>query len=207
MKTTTYINEQGHLNDLGQMLYVDAMKIEKVNRLPEELCEHVLDCDYCNAKVRSLYVLIEDLDYPVQQHPVLDIAEKSDLSLSDSSDNLDDILQQLMADAVLIPSYEKLMTTQMAYRNEDAIGIQLTQPTENLLCKEGVDFHFTTSENRLITLTIESHEKKVFRQKFEAGTTHIRVDFTPKEDFPAGLYYWKLVLKGKKPLVGKIYLH
>ncbi|MGB0929234.1 MAG: hypothetical protein ACPGVB_00565 [Chitinophagales bacterium] len=207
MKTTTYINEQGHLTELGQMLYADAMKIEKVGKLPEELPEHVLDCDYCNGSVRSLYSLIADLDYPIQQHPVLDIAEKSALSLSDSAENLDDLLQQLMTDAIEIPAYEKLMTSQAAYRNEDAIGIQLIQPTENQLCKDSIDFHFTASENRLLTLTIENHEKKVFRQKFEAGTTHIRVDFQPKFDFPSGLYYWKLVLKGKKPLVGKIYLY
>ncbi|MEZ4885274.1 MAG: hypothetical protein R3E32_11150 [Chitinophagales bacterium] len=207
MNPTTYINEKGHLNQLGQMLYADAMKVQKVNQLPTELPEHVFDCDYCNKQVRVLYSLIADLDYPLESHPILDKSEKSSLSLSENSDNLDDILQQLMAEAIQIPAYEKLMETQMAYRNEDAIGISLQQPTDNQLCKEGVDFHFTTSQKLPITLTIESHQKRIFREKFEAETTHIHVDFQPKSDFPTGLYYWKLVLKGKKPLVGKIYIY
>ncbi|MGB1243525.1 MAG: hypothetical protein ACPG49_13440 [Chitinophagales bacterium] len=207
MKSIMYLDKEGHLNQLGQMLYADAMKVEKVSQLPVELPEHVLDCDYCNCSVRSLYNLVVDLDYPVQSHPVLDVVEKSSFSLSEDAANLDDILNQLMEEAVLIPAYEKLMETQAAYRSNDAIGITLKEFDSQKLYQEGIDFHFTTSENRPLTLTIENHQKRVFRQKFEAGTTHIRVDFTPKENFPAGLYYWKLVLKGKKPLVGKVFVY
>ena len=204
MKTITYTDTNGHLTQLGQMLYADAMKVEKVSELPVELPDHVFECDYCNNHVRSLYDLIVDLDYPIERHPVLDTVEKSVLTLSDDPQNLDNLLKQLMAEEIQIPSYEKLVG---AYRSEDAVGIQLTNPTPNQLCKDGIDFRFMTSENNILTLTIESHGNRVFREKFAAGTQHIRVDFTPKSDFPKGMYYWKLVLKGKKPLVGKIYIY
>ena len=207
MNSTRYFDTQGHLNELGQMLYVDAMKVEKVGQLPEELPEHVMDCDYCNQNIRSTYILVEDLDYPVELHPILDKAEASTLTLSDDAEDIDQILEKLMAEAITIPAMEKLLETQAAYRNEDAIGITLREPQANQLCKDGVDFHFIASENRPLTLTLQNHQQRVFRQKFEAGTTHIRIDFQPKNNFPAGLYYWKLVLKGKKPLVGKIYIY
>lgn len=206
MESTTYYDNNGHLNDLGQMLYVDAIKIQKVGQLPREMPEHVFDCDYCNKNVRSLYDLVAELTYPIEKHPTLEVNELSDLSLGEIDGDLEAILTQLKAEAVLIPRFEKLMEEQVAYRNKDAIGIQLQSPKPEQLCRTNLAFIFATSENLPLTLTIQNHEKRIYRAKFAAGTTQIKINFQPKSDFPVGMYYWRLVLKGKKPLVGKIYI-
>jgi hypothetical protein len=65
-----HFNERGHLNEEGVALYVDALKLDRTDRLPEPIRAHVAGCQECRANVTGLYSLLAE--EPVESsHPTL----------------------------------------------------------------------------------------------------------------------------------------
>lgn len=65
-----YFDERGHLDEEGVALYVDALRLERTERLPEALREHVAGCQECRVDVTGLYSLLAD--QPIEaSHPTL----------------------------------------------------------------------------------------------------------------------------------------
>src|SRR5512135_559190 len=70
MKESIHFGERGHLNEEGVALYVDALRLERTERLPEALRAHVAGCQECRANVTGLYSLLENR--PIDSsHPTL----------------------------------------------------------------------------------------------------------------------------------------
>lgn len=66
----------GHLSAEAAALYVDALKLGRVGRLPENLRMHVEDCFQCKTEVTGLFSLVADSDYSQEgPHPTLDAPE------------------------------------------------------------------------------------------------------------------------------------
>lgn len=62
-----------HLQDEQIALYVDALKLNRTNRLPANLREHVAQCQACRKNITELYSLLRDEDYSnAGPHPFFD---------------------------------------------------------------------------------------------------------------------------------------
>lgn len=65
--------KSSHLTQEAIALYVDALKLKRTNQLPEELLNHVGDCEYCKTQVVELYSLVEAENHaPAESHPYFD---------------------------------------------------------------------------------------------------------------------------------------
>jgi hypothetical protein len=53
----------GHLNEEGVALYVDALKLERTAELPRETRMHVSQCQRCRKEITGLFALLTDADY------------------------------------------------------------------------------------------------------------------------------------------------
>lgn len=69
-------SERGHLNEEGVALYVDALRLERTERLPEPIREHVAGCQECRREVTGLYSLLEGEPLP-RNHPTLGRAPRN----------------------------------------------------------------------------------------------------------------------------------
>jgi hypothetical protein len=70
-----HFDEQGHLNEEGVALYVDALRLERTERLPEVLRAHVTECQKCRVNVTGLYSLLAEQALE-DSHPTLDKTAK-----------------------------------------------------------------------------------------------------------------------------------
>jgi hypothetical protein len=76
-ETTTFFGESGHLNDEGVALFVDALKLDTVNQIPEQIRRHVEDCTECKTSITGVFSLLEKEDYgDVQNHPTFKLRKR-----------------------------------------------------------------------------------------------------------------------------------
>ncbi|MEL6559362.1 MAG: hypothetical protein AAFQ94_14320 [Bacteroidota bacterium] len=54
--------QDGHLNDTAILLYVDGLKLGKTDLLPEELLNHVSECEECRLKIFEYYEFVNEDD-------------------------------------------------------------------------------------------------------------------------------------------------
>ncbi len=62
-KQKPLFTRDGHLNDEGVALYVDALKLERTRELPRETRMHVSECQRCRREITGLFALLTDADY------------------------------------------------------------------------------------------------------------------------------------------------
>jgi hypothetical protein len=63
----------GHLTEEGVALYVDALKLGRMDALPGTILDHVQRCQLCKEEITGLYVLVADADYTgAGPHPFFD---------------------------------------------------------------------------------------------------------------------------------------
>jgi hypothetical protein len=53
-------NENSHLNEEGVAHYVDALKLNTLEQLPEPVLEHVSECATCKLNIEELFQLLEE---------------------------------------------------------------------------------------------------------------------------------------------------
>jgi len=77
MNGTHFFESNTHLTEEGIALYVDALKLNRLDELPDDVREHVADCQACKRHVTGLYSLLADEDYrSVGRHPYFDRTKK-----------------------------------------------------------------------------------------------------------------------------------
>lgn len=204
----TYFDEYGELNTLGRMLYAEAVHFKRLDDLPADIYNYVLQSPWTSAEIIDLYTLIEGEEYDIDSpHPFFDL---SDNSIGTDLEDIERILEQLKAEASLNLTYEKAIKEQFAFRSSAtaAVPLRVKMPiAEQLITESFIDFEWETSSNKDLIFTLENHQKRLVKERLPAGTTSLRVDLLPKDKFPSGLYYWKLALRGGKPIIGKIYVY
>lgn len=68
-----FFDDNGHLNDAGMTLYVEARLLEREEELPTSLLEHVEACTACQHEIFELYQLMQEEDVSdLSPHPYLD---------------------------------------------------------------------------------------------------------------------------------------
>lgn len=70
---------EGHLNEEGTALFVDALFLGKTDRLPGVILDHVSNCEECRKEVAGLYDLVSENKalYPSVVHPLLDMDQEN----------------------------------------------------------------------------------------------------------------------------------
>ncbi len=201
------LNEAGHLNASSVSLYVDAIKLNLIDRLPEEIYQHALECLSCSAEILQLESLLEGEDYSqMSDHPFFGKLH-SQVLISDNMDSLDSILEQLKEEAATIPVYERLLEEQVTYRNVYTPVIKVDSPGAEKLYTNQVNFKFATESDKPVTLIVENHQERVLKTTLDPNDASYSLQFNPYDKFPSGLYYWKAALKGGKPILGKFYVY
>lgn len=206
---TTFFEEAGHLNMAGRMLYAEAVQLDRMGQLPDDIYEHVQSCAECSAEILLLTALMEDENTDAsQEHPYFDKPEESEYFLTDNPSDIDALLESIRAEAIAIPLYDSMIAEQLtaAYRNS-ATAIKVLTPENEQLCQREATFTFEQTTPVQLILQIENHQGQVHKSKIPANTTTYTVSFEPAKQFPTGLYYWKLAGRGIKRMVGKFYVH
>jgi hypothetical protein len=78
VNTLNGFRTDGHLSAAGVALYVDALKLRRLDRLPAGLRMHVEECFQCKTEVTGLFSLVAESDYSREgPHPTLDAPESA----------------------------------------------------------------------------------------------------------------------------------
>lgn len=212
-KDTFFDEANGHLNMAGRMLYAEAMELNHLDNLPAAVYQHVQNCHECSTQIWMLNNLMEgELAEMEEAHPFFEVEESDielgDFSLSDNPMDIDSFLEQIKAEAIEVPLYEKMIEQQLAaaYRSSSK-SIQLISPTHEQVCEKEVVFTFQKPTSSPLFLVLENHTGEVHDCKIPTNTTNYTVSLEPANQFPTGVYYWKLAGKGGKRMVGKFYIY
>lgn len=72
-KFSNLYDENGHLNDAGISLYVEAQMLDKLDRLPKEVRNHIDECATCQMRVVDFHQFMKNESIsPQVPHPYLD---------------------------------------------------------------------------------------------------------------------------------------
>ena len=70
MNTKSFFSDINHLSENGIALYVDAIKLEQLNRLPAAIIFHVEECEECKMQIMGVTELLADEQYDTtMSHP------------------------------------------------------------------------------------------------------------------------------------------
>ncbi|MDX2302837.1 MAG: WD40 repeat domain-containing protein [Microscillaceae bacterium] len=73
-----FFDEQGHLNDSGCTLYVEARLLQREEELPLAITRHIESCPHCQQEILDFYEFMQDEDPAnLEVHPVLIPSAKS----------------------------------------------------------------------------------------------------------------------------------
>ncbi len=68
-----FFDADGHLNDTGMTLYVEARLLEREGELPKSILAHVESCAQCQQEIFGLYQMMQEEDLSdLSPHPYLD---------------------------------------------------------------------------------------------------------------------------------------
>lgn len=71
--TPQFVDDEGHLNDSGISLYVEARLLNKEHKLPKYIKEHVEECAACQMRVMDFYQFMKNETVDIATpHPYLD---------------------------------------------------------------------------------------------------------------------------------------
>jgi len=77
-KQSVFFDENHELNDTGILLYVDALRLNKENELPDDLVEHVANSDNDLKRIYEYYEFVKDDDISeLTPHPFFDKAHQA----------------------------------------------------------------------------------------------------------------------------------
>jgi len=77
-KQSVFFDENHELNDTGVLLYVDALRLNKENELPDVLIEHVANSDNDLKRIYEYYEFVKDDDISeLTPHPFFDKSYQS----------------------------------------------------------------------------------------------------------------------------------
>lgn len=68
-KNSQYISETNHLKDEYLSLYTEALVLDKVKDLPNEVTEHVEDCLDCKQSIIEGYDVLKNTEIDIEDHP------------------------------------------------------------------------------------------------------------------------------------------
>ena len=211
LQGNVFFESSGHLSMAGRMLYAEAVEFQRVEDLPETIYQHVESCKDCSAHILLLTDLMEgeyvDMEEEQEEHPFFD-GDLGAYSVSDNPLDIDALLSQIKSAAIEIPLYEKIIQQQLQKAHRGVTqSIRVLSPENEELCFHEVTFTLQNPTPVALGLVVENHKGIVYKAQIAANTSQLHIQFIPIQQFPSGLYYWKLAGKGVKRLMGKFYIY
>ncbi|MFK7904709.1 MAG: hypothetical protein AB8B69_06275 [Chitinophagales bacterium] len=195
-----YFEEDGELNSVGMALYVDAMRLQKVDDLPAVFHDAILQHPDIYSEIVRMYIVLEgeELEAP---HPFFD---KKELSLPNSADELDDFLQNIILEALkeaAIPNPDLERKVVSVVKSGSSFKVQ--KPTSDALCVGKIQFEWEGTFKKKMRLFLQDSKGK-FIGNFQVapGENAYTVDCS---DYQSGLYYWTMTVD-RNTVIGKIYV-
>ncbi len=63
-----YFNEEGHLSEIGISIYAEYLLDNKKSKIPDQIVDHVEDCNKCKLRVKEAYFILTEFFNPVQNN-------------------------------------------------------------------------------------------------------------------------------------------
>ncbi|MGB1242185.1 MAG: hypothetical protein ACPG49_06670 [Chitinophagales bacterium] len=195
-----YFEEDGELNLAGMALYVDAMKLQKVDNLPAVFHDSILEHPDTYSEIVRMYMVLEgeELESP---HPFFD---KKELTIPKSADELDDFLQNIILEAlkeevILNPALER----KVAARLKSKPTFKVLKPISDVLCVSQIRFEWEGKFKKKMRLFLQN-SKGAFIENFQidSGVNTYIIDCS---GYQSGVYYWSMTVD-RNTLMGKIYV-
>ena len=209
-----YFENNGHLNDKGVSLYVDALRLDKINTLPAEVTGHVEECTECKKAVVQLNALMEDTAPAADEtHPFFDKANTSGKSRYFSVYRIAAAVAFFLLIGVLVfyvtrsphvpdtfaenfepfPLYES-----MVEQDFRSYGLEILSPGAGEEMRNGVTFQWEIRyDDQLIVSILDNRGEIVQTNTLTEDVYHFDDLLEP------GLYYWRLETEERLLYVGK----
>jgi len=220
-------SEDGHLTEEGTALYVDALKLSRLSKLPRWMVDHVGDCRICKERVTGLYALLPaDSHAGLKTHPYF-----GSLAHSRNWYRVAPAIALIAAGgataALLIYERSRPPTEAAAPAvppAKDAAAREVARPAvafaENPEMESLVNARARSGETTVVSPAIGAEIRGTVTFNWKgagAATVEVldnaqgRVAMLPAQQPPvvlrkelsAGLYYWKLIANDELLLVGK----
>ena len=231
-----YFNNDVHLNDESIALYVDALKLDKPDALPEIIVTHVADCAECKTAVFELDSLVTEDFGQTASHPFFDQTKANVPSFGAGS------LLRIAAVLVLTILGGAFIYTLLQKSTESEIARDAEVPRDSLKIIDSspqLAENFIVSPNLedLLAEAVRADELEVLSPKFGADMVDslrftwqgapgspltlkilnnreevlfsyegVESPFVFSESPPSGLYYWKLETEDELLHVGKFFI-
>lgn len=182
-KKIILLDAKGHLNDMGILLYVDALRLDREKDLPESLVNHVSECVQCKSQVIEYYQFKQDDKLSeLDGHPYFDdlsnVQEGKQFFLSASLKNILTIAAMLIGFLCSFYIIYQLNSPQIssitAHINFDSLYKDLEKTKVNQIREE-------ISENNPTSDSITKEQSVVPREKEKIPAVEESVPVNPIE--------------------------
>lgn len=199
--TQSYFDTDGHFTLETRSLYADAMRLDRIEELPNELVNHLQNCLQCSLETIDLYQLTQR-QHTDEKHPFFDLGQ----SVPTSNEELDDMLEGILRSALseFSTQNEKLEAQlELSFKSDSTLDMVL--PKKDAVCIDKIQFELNETSRQRIPLNIrDASGKIVYRFKMLSNTLKHTVSIE-KQGLPTGLYYWTALLSGVRK-TGRIYI-
>ena len=201
----SYFSEDNALNLKGIALYVDAMKLDKVDELPPVFHEAILEFPETYAKIVRIYKALAD--EVIEESGFFSNMERESealLKVPESAEELDEFLSNIIRDVIKEQTrVNEGLERKIAAALKSQSDLLVVKPLSEQLCIKQVCFEWRNNSGRNVQLFIQD-EKGVFIDHFRIPAQNKSFEVACSE-YETGLYYWTLSTS-ETSLIGKVYV-
>lgn len=185
---TTFLDTTGQLNALGISLYVDAMRLGRVEDLPEPIYTQAQSNMATLGQILRVFNTIRHEGHSAS-HPFFDVY-------------LPQQRQAFLASEVCEPIAEYDYEIAALFRSTDAAHD--LAPTDPIFVKEELPLAWSAALPTVLDIQVENNEYELILEQTVNNGHSIPL---PKGQFPNGLYYYKLLAVDALKVMGKFYVY
>ncbi|MGB1242913.1 MAG: hypothetical protein ACPG49_10350 [Chitinophagales bacterium] len=188
-----YFDAEGGLTLEGVAIYAEAIKLNKVEKLPNSFQEYLLKNPMAAQEVLEIYELIADEELDDKYFP-FDKVAISDYKVPSTNEDLDVFLAGILQKALAEESTPNARLERRMLQTVKARGTKLKvlTPEENEICVDKIHFSFNlpVGEETYITIFNEKDDE-IAEYELDVETKSFNI-LLNEEEYPSGLYYWML---------------
>ena len=197
-----YFEEDGELNLVGMALYVDAMRLQRVDDLPAVFHDSILEHPDTYSEILRMYMTLQGEELGLESpHPFFD---KKELSIPNSAEELDDFLQNIILKAL---KEEEILNSalerKVSLRLKSDATFKVLKPSSNALCISQILFEWEGKFTKKLRLFLQDSKGEFIGNFQIAPNEHTyTIDCSGYE---SGAYYWSMTAD-RNTVMGKIYV-
>ncbi|MEZ4887013.1 MAG: hypothetical protein R3E32_19945 [Chitinophagales bacterium] len=194
MKNThKYFDTKGHLTLEGVAIYAEAVKLGKVEKLPDSFQEYLLKVPTAAQEVLEIYELIADEKIDSTYFP-FDQIKTSTYVVPTTNEDLDVFLAGILQKALAEESTPNARLERRMLQTVKAgnTSLKILTPKENEVCIDKIHFSFNVpiGEDAYLTIFNQKNEE-IIEYELDVESMDFNLLLTEK-NYPSGLYYWML---------------